>query len=162
MDEMQVNGAMKMHWKRGKEEVKQILAQCVEVLGKANERRWCAQCGKDKTHVFCTIYHHYFHNNPKFLLAGGEKLIATPTGKRYRNGQPVYGPMVQNTCFHVWHAKGREEAWAQAGADCLSGVNSVRDDSEESLVVVSNGDSVVSTPESECDSAGKGEEGVVS
>ena len=65
-------------------------------------------CGKAEAHVYCPICHHYFHDNPKFLPEGEQKLIAFPIGKRDRDGRPVYGPMVQNTCFHVAHVEGRE------------------------------------------------------
>ena len=59
-----------------------------------NERRTCALCHQSEAHAYCTICHHYYHDNPKFLPEGEQKLIAFPTGKRDRNGQPVYGPMI--------------------------------------------------------------------
>merc|ERR1712194_69809 len=69
-----------------------------------------AQCGKDEAHAYCTLCHHYFHDVPKLLPKGEEKLIAFPTGKRTCDGGPVYG-LVENTCFHVWHASGTAKAW---------------------------------------------------
>lgn len=37
---------------------------------------------------------HWFHNNPKFLPKGEQKLIAIPTDKIDRDGNPVLGAMV--------------------------------------------------------------------
>ena len=85
------------------------------------ERRQCAQCGKGEAHAHCTICHDYFHDNPKLLPAGEEKLIAVPTGKRTRDDQPVYAPTIANTYFHIWHANGREEAWGGRATDLCRG-----------------------------------------
>ena len=74
------------------------------------ERKRCAQCSKNKAHAYCTLCHHYFHDVPKLLPEGEEKLIAFPTGKRTRAGGPVYY-LVENMRFHVWHANGRAKMW---------------------------------------------------
>ena len=66
---------------------------------------------KSEAHAYCTLCHHYFHNNPKFLPKGDEKLIVIATSKRTRDQQPVYGLMIDNTYFHVWHMNRREEVW---------------------------------------------------
>ena len=73
------------------------------------ERKRCEQCGNYKAHAYCTLCHHYFHDVPKLLPEGEEKLITFPTGKRTRDGRPVYC-LVENTCFHVWHANERVKA----------------------------------------------------
>ena len=38
-------------------------------------------------------------------------MIAIDTGKRNRAGDPVY-MYVENNCFNIWHAQGREAAWS--------------------------------------------------
>ena len=43
------------------------------------KRKRCAQCGKDKTHAYCILCHHYFHNMSRLLPKGEEKLISFPT-----------------------------------------------------------------------------------
>ena len=78
------------------------------------DRKHCVHCGKREAHAYCTLCHHYFHDNPKYLPNGEAKLIAFPTGKRTADGQPVYGPFVENNCFHLWHGRGRETAWGTA------------------------------------------------
>ena len=107
-------------------------------------------CGKREAHAKCTLCHHYFHDNPKFLPAGEEKLIAIPTGKRDRDGNPVLGELVMNTCFHVWHADGRAKAWgntpagfvprtvvAQPGVSSISSLSG-NDDSTNSQVDIAD------------------------
>ena len=49
----------------------------------------------------------------KSMPEAEEKLIAVPTGKRDRDGEPIC-ICVENNCFHSWHAKGREDAWGGA------------------------------------------------
>ena len=90
------------------------------------DRKRCAHCGKDEAHAYCTLCHHYFHNNPRFLPAGEEKLVAFNTGKRDRNGEPIMGPMIANTCFHVWHAGGRAKAWGGTRRGFVPRTNNVR------------------------------------
>ena len=79
------------------------------------ERKRCAQCGKDEAHAYCTLCHHYFHDVPKVLPEGEEKLIDFPTGKRMCEGGPVYGlGLVENMCVHVWQASGRAKVWGES------------------------------------------------
>ena len=78
--------------------------------------RHCALCGKNEAHALCTLFHDYFHDNPKLLPPGEEKLIVFDTGKRDQHGEPILGHMVANTCFQVWHTAGREKAWDGARA----------------------------------------------
>ena len=61
---------------------------------------------------------------PKLLPEGEEKLIAFPTGKRTRDGGPVYG-LVKNTCFHVWHANRRAKTWGGSRCGAVTQVDSV-------------------------------------
>ena len=44
MDEIQVNAAIRRQWKRGRNEVKQVIAQCHKVIGRDDIRR----CGKQR------------------------------------------------------------------------------------------------------------------
>ena len=74
------------------------------------ERRWCVKCSKNEAHAHCTLCHHYFHDVPKLLLEGKEKLITFPQKKRTLGNGPVYC-LVENTCFCAWHANGRAKAW---------------------------------------------------
>ena len=73
------------------------------------ERRHVALRGKKKVLAYCTprLYNNYVHDTLSFLSDGEEQLITFNTGKRDRNGEPILGPMVADTCFHVWHAGGR-------------------------------------------------------
>lgn len=75
----------------------------------ALERKRCATCGKDEAHLFCTVCHHWFHNNPKFLPSAESKFVAVPTAKRTATGEPVY-MYAENNCALAWHAQAREEA----------------------------------------------------
>ena len=72
-------------------------------------RRTCAACGKDYARVWCPLCRHWFHGTRKTLPAGEDELIAVPTGERDEDGQPAY-TYVENNCFHIWHACGRESA----------------------------------------------------
>ena len=63
-------------------------------------RRIGVHCGKGEASAYCRLCHHYFHSTPRHLPDGKDKLIAFLTGKRGRDGDPLYGPMVENNCFH--------------------------------------------------------------
>ena len=77
-------------------------------------------------------------------------MIAIPTGKRDRDGNPVLGDMIMNTCFHVWHADGRAKAWdntpagfvprtvvARPGASTISSLSG-NDDSTSSQLEIAD------------------------
>ena len=95
------------------------------------ESHRCAECGKDHVHVWCALCHHWFHGDPKSLPAGEEALVAVPMGKRERDGTPVC-VFVKNNCFHVWHARGREQARSEARVGFVPSVNNVRCEDEGS------------------------------
>ena len=82
------------------------------------------QCNKNEAHAYCALYHHYFHDVPKLLPKGEENLIAFLTGKRTRDGGPVYC-LAKNMCFHVWHANGRAKAWGGSRHGAMPRVDSV-------------------------------------
>lgn len=63
-----------------------------------------------------------FHTNAKFLPESEQKLIVIPTGKRTRDGEPVY-TYGENNCFNAWHRKGREAAWGGVHKRVLPEVN---------------------------------------
>ena len=68
-------------------------------------------------------------------------MIALPTGKRDRDGAPLYGPMGVNTCFHVWHAGGRAAALRDARRGDILRTCSVR----PNVVVAQRGGGTVSS-----------------
>ena len=105
------------------------------------ERRRCAFCGKGEAHAYCALCHHYFHDNPRWLPEGEQKLIALPTGKRDRDGAPIYGPMCANTCFHAGHACGRAAAYGGTQRGFIPRTCSVR----PNVVVAQRGGGTVSS-----------------
>ena len=70
------------------------------------ERKRCAECGKDEAQSYCTLCHHYHHDRSKYLPVTEETRITIPTGKRTCDDRHVH-VQIENTCFHMWHARGR-------------------------------------------------------
>ena len=105
-------------------------------------QRHRVHCVKREAHAYCTLCHHYFHDNPKYIPNGESKLTAFPIGKRTEDGQPVYGPFLKNNYFHLWHGQGRETAWGTA----LSGSMPLVSSGLSNVVVVRP-----NTMASECD-----------